>query len=753
MSGGDRTPGWPFDAPPGEPAARPSRWRAGTRRTLGGVAVIAVAAIAGTATLLAATGPVPPPPAEVVVNIDRTQTVGQFDGTDDLGAGIDGLEKGEIDIVWTPENVNLMKSAGFGPLSFRLRTELGVKAWHWNPEGTWSEPGDRQGYWVSDSTSSGDPGVSYGYDLPRRGNTIDQANNDGYSRLTDGDASSFWKSNPYLDPHFTGESDAVDPQWMMFAFLEGPVPVDTLRLSWGEPYAEKVKVQYWVGEGGAVFPVEDDGRWVDFPTSSFSGTGGEQTAKLAPQPIDVQYVRVQMTDGSATGPSGSRDIRDRLGFAVREVSLGSTAGGVFEDQVVHAASKRQTVMYTSSTDPWHRARDIDRDYEHASLDRIFASGLTSGKPLLAAVPVLYGVPEDAAALLRYVRSRDFPVEQIEMGEEPDGQLTEPEHYAALYQQVADALTDVDPDIELGGPGYQTTLPDWIHWPDEDGVKSWTGRFVSHLRERDGLEDFDFFSFEWYPFDDVCADTTEPLQRNPQLLEDILKLQEEAGLPEDIPKVITELGYSAFAGQPEVEMAGAIFNAETMAKFFEVGGDTTYFYGLEPNWVFQEDEGKPCDTWGNLMLFQYFNGWETRPIAAFHSARLVNSVWMKPGGERHEVLATTATTADGTVDPAVTAYGLRRPDARLSVLLFNKDPKTTTSVRLDSSDGGVPEVMSGMMNVAQYSGDQYVWDPKDGPDAHGRPAKNIPPLRETRNAEEGAVLDLPPNSITVVTMAE
>ena len=75
------------------------------------------------------------------------------------------------------------------------------------------------------------------------------------------------------------------------------------------------------------------------------------------------------------------------------------------------------------------------------------------------------------------------------------------------------------------------------------------------------------------------------------------------------------------------------------------------------------------------------------------------------------------------------------------------------MRLDSSDGGVPEVMSGMMNVAQYSGDQYVWDPEDGPDAHGRPAKNLPPLRETRNAEEGAVLDLPPNSITVVTMAE
>jgi len=36
------------------------------------------------------------------------------------------------------------------------------------------------------------------------------------------------------------------------------------------------------------------------------------------------------------------------------------------------------VMVTSSTDPWHRAADIDTDYEHASLERTLASGLGAG---------------------------------------------------------------------------------------------------------------------------------------------------------------------------------------------------------------------------------------------------------------------------------------------------------------------------------------------------------------------------------------
>src|SRR5260370_31686902 len=127
-----------------------------------------------------------PQTATVTVTFTPGHPANRFIPARALGAGVDGHPIGETVRQLSPANIKAMLSAGLKPRTYRLRTELAGEAWHWNPNGTWSDPARRQGNW----TSSSEPGrpihVCYGYRLPRRGNTIDQANDEAYSRHDDG---------------------------------------------------------------------------------------------------------------------------------------------------------------------------------------------------------------------------------------------------------------------------------------------------------------------------------------------------------------------------------------------------------------------------------------------------------------------------------------------------------------------------------------------------------------------------------------
>src|SRR6266496_2376771 len=60
--------------------------------------------------------------------------VNQCVPTKALGAGVDGHERDECARMFTDKNIAEMRSAGFGPLTYRLRTELAGEVWHWNPD-------------------------------------------------------------------------------------------------------------------------------------------------------------------------------------------------------------------------------------------------------------------------------------------------------------------------------------------------------------------------------------------------------------------------------------------------------------------------------------------------------------------------------------------------------------------------------------------------------------------------------------------
>ena len=683
-------------------------------------------------------------PLSTIIKVFTDKAVNSFRPSDALGAGVDGMEQGDIAKVYTPENVKAMLSAGFKPLTYRLRTELGVEAWHWNPIGTWSDAKNSRGYWTSEADPKDQIIISNGYSLPRRGSSSDQANNRGYSRLCDGDSASFWKSNPYLDAHFTHEANRLHPQWILIDFGK-KVNTNTLKIEWGTPFAVKFRVEWWNGAD----PVEPDdipeGRWVAFEKGEVSHCkGGLSVQRLSRRTIRTRLLRITLMESSGPSRIASEDIRDSLGFAIREISLGvETAKGVFIDAISHAKNaKAQTHMTVSSTDPWHASSDFDGNVEQPGFDRVFKSGLTNNLPVLFPVGLLYDTPENAVNEIRWLKSRGYRVAQVELGEEPDGQYITPEDYGALYIQWADAIHKVDPALKFGGPGFQTSTLGWETWPDEKGVSGWMFRFIRYLKERKHLQDFNFFSFEWYPFDNVAEDPAKNIQRNPRLLSDIFDKLKKEGVPTNIPWIISEYGYSAFSGRPEVEMPGAILNCDIVGQFLTLGGNVAYLYGYEPNTLIQE--GDEETSWGNLMLFlSDKKGKILAKLPTLYAAQMLTEEWVQPGSELHELYLAKSGLRSKEGEPLICCYALKRPGGAWSFMLLNKDPKRVIKVEIKLMTGKSLTSFVGK-EIVQYSPAQYLWKPDK---AKGRPILNKPPLHKKIRSSEP--LTLPAYSITIL----
>jgi hypothetical protein len=662
---------------------------------------------------------------------------------DALGAGVDGHERGDCARMFTNKNIAEMRSAGFGPLTYRLRTELAGEVWHWNPRGSWSDASHQCGYWTSDDSVAEPINVSYGYRLPRRGNTIDQANDDGYSRITDGDHDSFWKSNPYLDSHFTDASEDAHSQWVVID-LGARKPVNASRIHWAEPYALQYRVEYWPGDDPMHLHADDDDDWQQFAHGNVDHAhGGDEIIRLAERPCWVRFVRIVMSRSSRTSAQPSNDIRDRVGFAILEIDLGKIdKKRHFRDYVRHVPDRhKQTVVYVSSTDPWHRTTDIDYDIEQPGLDFILRSDLSNRLPALVPVGVLYDTPENAAAEIKYLLKRQYPLEGIELGEEPDGQWVAPEDYATLYAGFAQHLSTLSANLKLGGPSLQGFESQLLTWPDASGNRAWMNRFLDYIRTAGSR--FDFFSFEFYPFDDICSDAAPKLLEIPKRLSAVMASLRADGVPPAIPWLVTEYGYSVFAGRHEVDLPGALFNADIVGIFLTLGGTKAYQYGYEPNYL--ADELK-C-SWGNLMILQLKrNGERLNRLAGYYGAQLVTKEWMQPTNELHEIFPVTVKQKGSASSSPVSVYAVRQPDKQWALLAINKQPKRTArlSVQFKSSDAQRPVTFAGQVELIQFSSQQYAWR-SDGPNGH--PIRSLPPARFTREAS--STYELPPYSLTIL----
>src|SRR5690348_5702382 len=207
-----------------------------------------------------------------------------FDPDQALGSSMDILSHDVVEKIYTEPMVKQCLSAGWGPITYRQNTELSIGAWHWNPSGSWSDREHKGGYFTGSADPADEIRMSYGYPLPHRGNTRNGGASHGYSRLTDGDSATYWKSNPYLASKFAGESDTLHPQWIVIDFGT-PQPIDAIRIAWADPYATKFLVQFWSG-GDNPMDRPLTGVWNAFPQGEIAnGKGSSAILRLSALPV------------------------------------------------------------------------------------------------------------------------------------------------------------------------------------------------------------------------------------------------------------------------------------------------------------------------------------------------------------------------------------------------------------------------------------------------------------------------------------
>ena len=638
------------------------------------------------------------------------------------GAWMDVLSKAQVDKLSRPQTIQAIKNLGWGSITMRNNSELRLGAWHWNENGTWSDPASKSGYFTGSAELSESIHYGYSYSLPHR------------DFMTSGDSplvagfQGYWKSNPYLTSHFTGESDALHPQWIVID-MGIARPVDAIHIQWVNPYAVTYVVQYWIGDDNVLdWDMGPNGVWKAFPSGTVNnGKGGDVHLKLSDKSINARFVRVLMSQSSNTPDThGAQDIRNCVGYALQTLSVGTMnaagtysivypangvepgpamghrrregggAGGAFPGSAADTAGS----FCASSIDPWHEADNLitGAQEEYNGMDNFFTSGLTMGHPALVPCTVIYGTPEDCANEVAYIRKRGYPVVGIEIGEECDGKHTMPEDYGALYCQWVEAIHKLTPEAKLGGPVFEGVDKDITLWVDDQGRTSWMERFIAYLKTHGHLQDLSFMSFEHYPF---LVDGFSPpndwdsLYLEPGIMKHVLHMWREDGVPKDVPLIISESGITAGGGgRGYLGVTGrAIWECDAFGTFFEQGG--TAFYRPAIN----NGTGGPYGSEGGP------NGggaYGTPEYTPFTSAHIINLEWLEHGAGANQIFPASTDLLDAAGHKVITSYAVRRPDGNWSLMLINHDLHAAHQIHLVIDDANqVQHSFAGPVALVQY----------------------------------------------------
>jgi hypothetical protein len=737
------------------------RSKAKERLTRSGLAIVPLLLVAHSVVAVGQSASAAELQPTATVHVDATpgHAINSFDPDSALGSSIDVLSHDGIDKVYTPHIIQESLSAGWGPITYRNNSELRMAAWHWTENGTWSDPAHKSGYFTGSTELKESTRYILSYALPHRGFSTSG------DRPLQGPNLSYWKSNPYLTSKFTGESDALHPQWVVVD-LQAEKPVNAIRIAWASPYATTYQVEYWVGKRALDFDEGPQGEWKTFSAGAVKNAqGGTVNLKLADAPVNTQYVRVLMTESSNTCDlHGSDDVRNCVGYAIQQIRLGTVdSSGAFAE-VEKNMGDRPTTYCSSSIDPWHSAADVNATggYQHSGFDLFFTSGLTNNLPAMIPVTMLYGTPDDAAAQIAYLEKRGYSIGYVELGEEPDGKHAMPEDYGALYIQWAAAIHKVDPKLKLGGPIFEGVNEDIRVWPDAQGRISWMGRFVDYLKEHGRISDLAFVSFEHYPFE-ACTITWKTLYTEPQLMKHILQVWRDDGVPKEVPLMVTENHLASQLTGPMTTIFAGLWLADNVGSFFEGGGAAFYHSPIQPQGIQRSCLG--WASWSNFVADEGGSdegpneGYDIKGYTSpYFAAHMINLEWVQHHSGVHHMFPSAIDLKsvdpknneikDGEGNVLVTSYAVHRPDGNWSLMLVNRDETNSHTVRVQFEDSKSKQnaSFSGLVTLVTFGSEQYVWI-NDGPNSHADP--DHPPVATTVAAGPQTAFTLPKASITVL----
>jgi hypothetical protein len=140
--------------------------------------------------------------------------------------------------------------------------------------------------------------------------------------------------------------------------------------------------------------------------------------------------------------------------------------------------------------------------------------------------------------------------------------------------------------------------------------------------------------------------------------------------------------------------------------------------------------------------------------------------VQPGSGEHRVFPAKGDVDDGAGHALVTAYAVKRPDGKWSVMAVNRDQQNAHRVRIVFQDQAAQESssFSGSVEISTFGSKQYQWHPAETrfmahsehageqsvvANTKGWADPDGPVMYSTQTAGKDAWYDLPAASVVVV----